>query len=154
MWWTKRGLPALGWITRALLGEKYGATQPDVEMFPPPVRWEPNSCARHTYTWGWHTQYARPGRCDKSDNTNWSLNDHTLSFFLSDHIPRALFTKKRTRELGPVEWRCRHGVRIYFVHFRFEAHKKMMRKEGMISWVSKTQPNHWTKRMVNTRLAT
>jgi len=24
-WWTKRGLPALGWITRALPGEKYGA---------------------------------------------------------------------------------------------------------------------------------
>jgi len=23
-----------------------------------------------------------------------------------------------------------------------------------LSWVSKTQPNHWTKRMANTRLAT
>jgi len=67
--------------TRALPGEKYGVTQPDIKMLYPPVRSVTNDCARHTID------------------------------------PKTFFS-------------------FFF------------------SWVSKTQPNHWTKRMANTRLAT
>jgi len=66
---------------------------------------------RHSHKCTWQTQHARPGRCDKSDITNWSMNNHKLTT-----PPRALLTKRWAQDLGPVEWRCRHVVPPGRVH--------------------------------------
>ena len=41
---------------------------------------------------------------------------------------------------------CTISMRMFFLSWRFLSF--------FLSWVSKTQPNHWTKRMANTQLAT
>jgi len=103
-------------------------------------------------------------------HTSWNqqIRFFFLEFwFVHEQISRVLrevgdfWLRDAVRRL--VNWGCsKKFMRYVLVNGSSDQYGKSLGPNGwmvntflsFLSWVSKTQPNHWTKRMANTRLAT